>query len=89
MQHLWIKTTVAAFAIANDLMIGSTFFPHKDIHKYTWVLADGHTTNQIYHLSIHQKHKSALMDVRSYCGTECDSGHNMVVAKVKVKLNSY
>ena len=29
------------FAIGKGLMIKSTMFPRKDIHKYTWVSLDG------------------------------------------------
>jgi len=35
------------FAISKGLNVRSTTFPHKDIHKETWYLADGRTVNQI------------------------------------------
>jgi len=48
------------------MIIGSTFYPHKDIHNDTWRLSDGVTFILIDHLLIAIRHKPKLMDVRSY-----------------------
>jgi len=29
------------FAISKDLIVKSTYFEHKDIHKYIWISPDG------------------------------------------------
>ena len=39
------------FCATNSLVITTTSFPHKDIHKYTWTSQDGHTRNQIDHVA--------------------------------------
>lgn len=54
------------FAVSRNMIIGSTFHPHKDIHKSTRMSPDGITYNQTDHLSIDRRHKSNLMDVKSY-----------------------
>ena len=80
------STRLASFANANRLVIGGTIFQHKAIHKETWNSPDGNTKNQIDHILISQRFRSVLADVRSYRGADCDSDHNMVGAKIKMKL---
>lgn len=38
------------FCQTNGLVITGTLFPNKDIHKATWVSANGRVENQIDHL---------------------------------------
>jgi len=40
------------FAISRNMVIGTTFHPHKDFHKSTWRSPDGVTSSQIDHLLI-------------------------------------
>ena len=68
------------------MTISSTFFPHKDIHKYTWKSPDGSTLNQIHHVVIDKRFKSSFSDVRSYQGADCDSDHFSVIANFRIKL---
>uniref|UniRef100_A0A183L195 Endo/exonuclease/phosphatase domain-containing protein n=1 Tax=Schistosoma curassoni TaxID=6186 RepID=A0A183L195_9TREM len=39
----------------NKLVIGGTIFPHKHIHKDTWISSDHTTENQIDHICINKK----------------------------------
>ena len=34
------------FATSKDLVVKSTMFPHRNIHKYTWTSPDGKTHNE-------------------------------------------
>ena len=79
---------LASFALSNDMVIGGTLFQHNDIHKQTWTSPDGATKNQIDHILIQRKHRSALQDTRSYRGADCDSDHNLVIGRVKAKLST-
>jgi hypothetical protein len=42
---------VVNFATSKNLIVKSTTFPHRDIHKCTWT-SDGVTHNQIDHVLI-------------------------------------
>ena len=70
----------------NNLVIGNTIYPHKDIHKLTWKTPDGRTTNQIDYIIINGKWRRSLRDVRVYRGADIISDHFFVVSKVKLKL---
>jgi hypothetical protein len=43
------------FATSKNLVVKSTMFPHRNIHKYTWTSPDGKTRNQIDHILIDRK----------------------------------
>ena len=74
------------FAISKNLLVKSTYFEHKDIHKYTWISPDGQTLNQIDHVLVDRRRHTNIMDVRSYRGGEGDTDHQLVITKVREKL---
>jgi hypothetical protein len=76
---------VVNFATKN-LVVKSTMFPHRNIHKYIWTSPDGKTHNQIDHILIDRRRHSSILDVRSFRGTDCDTDHYLVVAKVRERL---
>ena len=70
----------------NNMVIGGSVFPHKRIHKATWVSPDLITENQIDHVCIAKKFRRSLKDVRVKRGADVASDHHLVVAKLKLKL---
>jgi hypothetical protein len=76
------------FATSKDLVVKSTMFPHRNIHKYsyTWTSPDGKTHNQIDNVLIDRRWHSSILDVRSFRGADCDTDHYLVVAKVRERL---
>jgi hypothetical protein len=58
-------------------------FPHRNIHKNTGNSPDGKTDNQTDHILIDRRWHSSILDVRSFSGTDCDTDHYLVVAKVR------
>ena len=76
----------ASFCMANELVIGSTIFEHRDIHKYTWISPCGRHRNQIDHIAINMKYKTSLLDVKSRRGADIGSDHQLVVSTLKLKL---
>ena len=70
----------------NALIITGTRFPHRDIHKATWVLPDGKTRNQIDHVLINKKFRNSVIDTRVYRSADIGSDHHLVCTKVKLRL---
>ena len=66
---------IVNFATSKKLVVKSTMFPHRNIHKYTWTSHDGKTHNQIDHILIDRWH-SSILDVRSFRGADCNTDHN-------------
>ncbi|VDP50533.1 unnamed protein product [Schistosoma curassoni] len=70
----------------NKLVIGGTIFPHKRIHKPTWISLNHTTENQIDHICINKKLRRTMGDMRARRGADIASDHHLVVAKLKLKL---
>ena len=68
---------------SKNLVVKSTMFPRRNIHKYAWTSSDRKTYNQIDHVLIDRRWQSSVLDVRSFRGAECDTDHYMVIAKVR------
>jgi hypothetical protein len=57
------------------------------IDKYTWASPDG-KTHQIDDILTDSRWPSSIADVRYFSGTDCDTGHYLVVANVRERLVS-
>ena len=71
---------------SNNMVIGGTLFPHREIHKLTWYSPNDRDRNQIDHLLINAKWRRSLIDVKVKRGADVGSDHQLVIAKVKLKL---
>jgi hypothetical protein len=74
------------FATSKNLIVKSSMFPHRNIHKYTWTSPDGNTHNQIEHILIGRRRHSSVLDVQSFRAADCDTDHYLVVAKIRERL---
>ena len=57
---------IVNFGTSKNLVVKSTMFPHRNIHKYTWTSPDGQTHNQIDHILIDRRRHSSIIDARSF-----------------------
>lgn len=76
----------ADLCASNRLVIGGSMYPHKRVHKATWISPDHITENQIHHICIGQKFRRSLQDVCVKRGADAASDHHLVLAKMKLKL---
>jgi predicted Zn-dependent protease len=74
------------FAMSKNLVVKSKMFPQLSINKYTWTSSDGPKHNQIDHVLIDRRRHSSILDVQSFKGADCDTDHNLVVAKIMERL---
>ena len=74
------------FAATEGLVVASTLFLHKDIHKMTWKSPDGRTNNQIDHILVSHRFCSSVLDVRSWRGADVDTDHYLICMNMKIKL---
>lgn len=79
-------TKLIEFATAKEMVISSTYFPHKRIHKGTWKSPDGRIVNQIDHMLVDKRYASHIIDVKTKRGANVDSDHFLVTAKVRTKI---
>lgn len=80
-------TRLINFAMTRNMVVSSTTFPHKDIHKETWVSPSGQIKNQIDHVIVNRRIKKCIMDVQSMRGSSAMSDHFIVRAKIKLRLS--
>ncbi|VDP53224.1 unnamed protein product [Schistosoma margrebowiei] len=70
----------------NKLVIRGTLFPHKRIHKATWISPDHTTENEIDHICINKKFQRTMEYVITRRGADLASDHHLVVANLKLRL---
>ena len=63
-----------------------TLFPHKNIHKVTWISPDRNTQNQIDPIAVSKKCRSSLLNVRSRRGADVYSDYHLLVGEIRIKL---
>ncbi|GIY33667.1 uncharacterized protein CDAR_77181 [Caerostris darwini] len=69
------------FAAGRNMVISSTYYSHKDIHKATWTSPDGVTENKIDLVLIDRRHVMNIMHGRSCKGADVYSFPYMIRVK--------
>ena len=77
---------IVNLATSNNLVVKSTMFLHRNIHKFTWTAPGGKTLNQIDHILQDMRWHSSILDVRSFRRADLDTEHYMVVAQSQIGL---
>lgn len=60
-------------------------FLHKDIHQSTCKSPDGKSSNQHDHVFIQTRYRKTICVIRSHRGTDYNTDHYLVIAKLRSK----
>jgi hypothetical protein len=61
-----MEKNYAYLLVYNNLVISSTMFKHKGIHKGTWKIPGKNKTNQTDRVLTNKRRASSIKDVRTY-----------------------
>ena len=70
----------------NALDIANTLFQQHKRRLYTWTSPDSQYQNQIDYILCNQKWRSSIQSAKIRLGADCGSGHELIIAKLRLKL---
>ena len=73
------------FCQENKLVIAKTLFQQHKRRLYTWTSPDGQHQNQVDYILCSQRWRSSKQSVKRL-GADCGSDHELLIAKVRLKL---
>ena len=68
------------------LFIANTLFQQYKRRFYTWTSPDGQYQNQIDYILCSQRWRSSIQSAKIRQGADCDSDHELFIAKFRLKL---
>ena len=74
------------FCQDNRFRIANTWFIQPKRRLYTWTSPNGQHRNQIDFILCQQRWTSSIASIKTLSGAECDTDHQLLVAKVKLRL---
>ena len=74
------------FCQENALVIANTLFQQHKRSLYTWTSPYGQHRNQIDDVLCSQRWRSSIQSAKTRPGADCDSDHELLIAKFRLKL---
>ena len=75
-----------AFCQENALVIANIPFQQHNRRLYKWTSPDGQHWNQIDYILCSQRWRSSIQSTKTRTGADCDSHHELLIAKFRLKL---
>ena len=69
------------FCQESSLVIANTLFEQHKRRPYTWTSPDGQHRNQIDYILCSQRQRSSIQSAKVRLGSDCDSDHELLIAK--------
>ncbi|XP_029640466.1 craniofacial development protein 2-like [Octopus sinensis] len=76
------------FCQEQHMRLTNTWFRQPRRRLYTWTSPSGQYRNQIDNILCQQRWKSSVQAVKTFPGADCGSDHELLVAKIKMRLCS-
>ena len=73
------------FCQENSLVKANTLFQQHKRRLYTWTSPDGQHQNQIDYILCSQRCKSSIQSAKTRLGPDCDSDHELLIAKFRFR----
>ena len=70
----------------NALVIANNLFQQHKRRLYTWTSPDGQHQNQIDYILCSQRWRSSIQSAKTRLGADCGSDHELLIAKLRLKL---
>ena len=74
------------FCQENALVIANTLFQQHERRLYTWTSPDGQYQNQTDYMLCSQRWGSSIQSAKTRLGADCDSDHELLIVKFRLKL---
>ena len=78
--------SLTEFCQANTLVIANTLFQQHTRRLDTWTSPDGQYQNQTDYIICSQRWRSSIQSAKTRPGADCDSDHELLIAKFTLKL---
>ena len=75
------------FCQENALVITNTLFQQHKRRLHTWTSPDGQHRNQTNYIPYSQRWRSSIQSAKTRPGADCGSDHELLIAKLRLKLN--
>src|SRR2546425_470584 len=77
---------VVNFCKRHNLFATNTWFQQRKLAQHTWISPDKVTKNQIDFVLVDKSFRNGIQNSISMPGADCDSDHNPVIVKMKIRL---
>ena len=74
------------FCQENALVIANILVKQHKRRLYTWTSPDGQYQNQTDYIFYSQRWRSSIQSAKTRLGADCDSDHELFIAKFRLKL---
>ena len=74
------------FCQENAVVIANTLFQQHKRRLYTWTSSDGQHQDQIDFILCSQRWRSSIQLAKTRLGADCGSDHELLIAKLRLKL---